>query len=513
MSFPPEKIRNVALVGHGGSGKTTLAEALLHVGRRHEAAGSRRGRHNRLRPRSRGAARGFSLSLAVAPFEWKGHKVNLIDTPGLRRLRRATRTPRCGSPTSRCSWCPRSKACRCRPRCSGEPAADLGLPRMVFVNKLDRERANFERVLDELRDRFGAGIAPLELPIGAEAEFRGVADLLTDTAWLYDGGKASHGEIPDDMEALEHQVHENLVEGIVVGDDDLMERYLDGDMPSVEQLEATLAVGVDEASVFPVVCGSATAEIGIDRLADFLCEIGPSPLDRPPVEVAAGDGTAPGRTRPGGPAAGVRVQDDRRPVRRPRDPVQGAVRHDPHRRPPRQHPVRDRGAAARASSRCVVGPGAGQPRWWPATSLRCRSCRPRQPATRWRPKGTPVTVPPIEFPEPLLGVAITARTQTDDDKLANALPRLLDEDPALDVRRDDETHQTILRGIGETHLAVAFDRLQRKFGVAVDTEDVLIAYRETITGTADAEGRHKKQSGGHGQFGVCSIRVAPRAAR
>ncbi len=162
-------------------------------------------------------------------------------------------------------------------------AADLGLPRMVFINKLDRERASFERHPGRAPDAFGAGVAPLELPIGEEAAFCGVADLLSDTAIHLRAGRGRppgsaarhHGEIPDDMEALEHQVHDNLVEGIVVADDDLMERYLDGDVPSLEQLEKTLALGVAAARVFPVVCGSATARVGIDRLADFICEIGP----------------------------------------------------------------------------------------------------------------------------------------------------------------------------------------------------------------------------------------------
>src|SRR5207302_7507135 len=167
-------------------------------------------------------------------------------------------------------------------------AAEAGVARMIFVNKLDRERASFERTLEQLRTRFGSGIAPLELPIGEETDFRGVADLLTDTAFFYDDGAPRTGPIPDEMESLEHQVRDNLVEGIVVADDDLMERYLEGDTPSPKELEETLAHGVASATVFPVVCGSAAKNIAIDRLATFICEIGPSPLDRPGVLVTAG---------------------------------------------------------------------------------------------------------------------------------------------------------------------------------------------------------------------------------
>ncbi|MDQ6697289.1 MAG: elongation factor G [Actinomycetota bacterium] len=508
MSFPTDKIRNVALVGHGGSGKTTLAEALLHVG----GATKRLGRvedgttvcdHD---PEEH--ARGFSLSLAVAPLEWKGHKINLLDTPGYAdfigdahaALRVADLAVFVLSAVD---------GVQVQTEVLWRAAADLGLPRMVFINKLDKERASFDRVLDELRDRFGAGIAPLELPIGAERDFCGVADLLTDTAWLYVAGEATRHDIPDDMAGREQQVHENLVEGIVVGDDDLMERYLDGEMPSVDQLEATLAIGVDEASVFPVVCGSALAEIGIDRLADLLCEIGPSPLDRPPVEVIAGDATSPVAADPAGqPLALVfkTVADQFVGHVTQFKVLSGTIRADDHLVNPRS------GNEERLHTLFTLHGRAQEPINEVMAGDIAAVSKLAATATgdTLAPKGTPVTVPRIEFPEPLLGVAIKARTQTDDDKLANALPRLLDEDPALAVDRDGETHQTILRGIGDTHLAVAFDRLQRKFGVAVDTEDVLIAYRETISGMADVEGRHKKQSGGHGQFGVCSIRVSPR---
>src|SRR5947207_12804804 len=286
--FPPEKIRNVALVGHGGSGKTTLAEALLHCA----GAITRMGRVedgttvSDFDPEEQ--KRTLSLSLALAPFEWNDHKINLIDCPGYAdfigdvhaALRVADLAVFVVSAV---------EGVEVQTYATWKLAAQLGVPRMVFVNKLDRERASFERTLEQLRDRFGAGVAPLELPIGEEASFQGVADLLTDTAYFYDAGSSTHGEVPDDLAELEHQVHDNLVEGIVVADDELLERYLGGESTSAEELEHTLAKGVAEASVFPVVVGSATATIAIDRLADFICEIGPSPADRPPVTVTAGD--------------------------------------------------------------------------------------------------------------------------------------------------------------------------------------------------------------------------------
>jgi elongation factor G len=528
----PERIRNVALVGHGGSGKTTLAEALLHTA----GAIPRMGRVEEANtvcdydPEEH--KRQQSLSLALAPFEWKGHKINLIDTPGyadfegeviaaLRVVDLAVFVVNA------------VEGVEVQTERVWREAAELGVPRMVFVNKLDKERSSFPRTLDQLRDTFGAGIAPLELPIGEESAFHGIADLLTDTAFLYVDGKATTAAIPDDMEALEHQVHDNLVEGIVVADDDQLERYLDGDIPSVAELEHTLAVGVDHAQVFPVVCGSATADIAVDRLADFICEIGPSPLDRPPIEVEAGrapESGQPGRAPESGqtgraPGSGqaattvpVASDSEAEPLAYVFKTIadqygqiscfkvlSGTIKPDDHLHNPRtgaderlhrlfalrgrEHLDLDAVVAGDiAAVAKLTGTGTGD---------------------TLAPKHTPVVVPPRYVLEPTLTTAVMARTQTDDDKLARALHRLVDEDPALIVERNDETRQTLLKGMGETHLQITLEKLERKYGVDVVTEPVRVPYRETITASADAEGKYKKQSGGHGQFGVCQLRVEP----
>jgi elongation factor G len=504
--FSSEKIRNVALVGHGGAGKTTLAEALLH----RAGAVTRLGRvedgttvsdHDPEEQR-----RGISLSLAVTPFEWKGHKVNLVDTPGyadfLGDVRAALRVVDLAVFVVSAV-----DGVEVQTESIWREASRLGVPRMIFVNKLDRERASFERTLDQLRDRLGAGVAPLELPIGAEADFRGIADLLTDTAHLYEGGVPHTAEIPAAMEALEHQVHDNLVEGIVVADDALLERYLDGDVPALEELEHALTLGIEAASVFPVVCGSATAEVGVDRLADLLVEIGPPPRDRP-VTVVAGDTEVE-----------VAADPDAQPLavvfKTIADPfvgqvsllkvLSGTIRND-------DHLINSRtGADERLHGLFVVrgkdhdtveslaaGDIGGVAKLSATTT-----------GDTLAPKGRPVRVAPIEQPDPVLATAVVAKTQADDDKLASALHRLQDEDPALVVDRDEETHQTVLRGTGETHLAITLERLERKFGVNLTTEDVRVRYRETIREAAEAEGRHKKQSGGHGQFAVATIRLEP----
>ena len=506
-TYPSASIRNVALVGHGGSGKTTLAEALLF----------RAGVVNRMGRVEDGSTvcdfdpeeqqRTQSLSLALAPFEWEGHKINLLDTPGyadfVGEVHAALRV------TDLAIFVVSAvEGVEVQTEMAWRICNELDLPRMVFVNKLDRERASFDRTLAQLQEKFGAGVAPLELPIGEEAAFHGIADLLTDTAYLYDSGQATEAEIPDEMEAREHEVHDSLVENIVVADDNLTERYLEGDTITVKELEDTLAKGVLAGQVFPVVCGSATGPIAVDRLASFICEIGPSPLDRPPVKVSAGDTEVEVSPDTGGdPLAFV--------FKTIADPyvgkvsyfrvLSGTIKPDIH-----LTNVRTGNDQRLHGLFTMRGKEQEELSEIPAGDLACvAKLDDVETGDTLAPKNQPVTVAPVHVPDPVLQVAIVPRTQSDEEKLAQALHRLTDEDPGLHVVRNDETKQTLLGGMGETHVQIAIDRMKRKFGVEVNTEEVRVAYRETITGGAEAEGKYKKQTGGHGQFGVAVIRLEP----
>ena len=506
--YPPEKIRNVALVGHNGSGKTTLAEALLY----RAGAISRLGRvedgNTVMDYDPEEHRRGTSLSLAMAPFEWHGHKINLIDTPGYAdfvgdvhaALRVVDLAVFVVSAVD---------GVEVQTENIWRLAEQLGVPRMVFINKLDKERASFDRTLGELRDRFGAGIAPLELPIGEEATFHGVADLFTDKAYVYDSGHAEEGEIPPEMEEREHTVHDNLVEGIVVADDALLERYLEGDVPTVEELERTMAVGVADASVFPVVCGSATGPIAVDRLANFIVEIGPSPTVRNTATVIAGDEEVTIEGSPTGePLAYV--------FKTVADPyvgqismfkvLNGTIKQE-------DHLWNARSSTDERFSKIAYLQGKESELLGevPAGDIGAvAKLGDTATGDTLTVKGKPVKVAALERPSPVLSMAISARAQGEEDKLANALRRLQEEDPALVVERNDETKQTLLRGMGETHLTISIEKLARKFGVEIDTEDVRVPYRETVTRSAEAEGKYKKQTGGHGQFGVAFLRVEPR---
>jgi elongation factor G len=507
-SFPPARIRNVALVGHGGAGKTTLTEALLFCA----GAISRQGRvedgttTTDFDPEE--VKRGISMALALAPFEVEGHKINLIDTPGyadfITDVHAALRVADLAVLVVSGVEGPEVQT-----EVAWRLVAERGIPRMFFVSKLDRERASFERTLDQLREQFGSGVAPLQLPIGSEASFHGVVDLLSGAAVTYDGGRAgTSGDVPADVADAAATARDSLIEGIVVADDALMERYLEGETLDVEQLDKTLAKGVAEATVFPVACGSPTRNVGVDALARLLCEIGPSPLDRPPVIVSAAGSDTPVPCDPAGqPLAFV--------YRTLADPfvgkvsflkvLSGTIRPDAHLTNPGTHTEERlhtlftmRGKEQDTLSELPAGDlGA------------VAKLADTHTGDTLAPKGTPVLLPPLELPEPVLSVAVVPKSKGDEDKLMTGLHRLQEEDPALHVRRDDETHQTILSGMGDTHLAMVAERLLRKFGVEVETEEVKVAYRETITATAEAEGKHKKQSGGHGQFGVASIRLEP----
>ncbi len=501
-TYPTERIRNVALVGAGGAGKTMLAEAMLFRAGLLDRMGSVESGTTVCDHEPEEHAAGSSQVMTLASFEWNDHKINLLDTPGsfdfageqwtamdVADLLILVVDATAGVDHATVDvW---------------RRAAARGTPRLFFVNKLDREHVSFDAVLEQLRATFDSGVAPLELPISEGPGLCGVADLLADSTWLYEGETITETPLPAEMAEQVEQVREALVEGIVVADDDLLERYLEGDVPSVKELEQALGEGVADASVFPVVCGSATTPIGVDRLCNYICGIGPSPAAARRLHDTDGQDV----TLSAGAAPALLV------FKTTVDPYLGAVsifrvatgnlRADTvltNSRTGNGERVRTllllRGAGSEAVTELAPGDiGAVAKLADTATGDTLGD-------------GSTVLAAPV-LPEPMLSFAVVPRSKADEDKLSQALRRLCGEDPSLRVTRPVETRQTLLSGLGDMHLRTSLKRIERKFNVGVDIEDLRVPFRETITASATAEGKHKKQTGGHGQFGIAHVRLEP----
>jgi elongation factor G len=499
------RTRTVALVGHAGAGKTTLVERLLATSGVIPRAGSVTEGTTVCDTEPEEVARRHSLSLTVAPITVGGERIDLIDTPGVadfvveveRALAVADVAVVVVSATD---------GVEVQTEVVWRLAGREGIPRVIVVTKLDREGAKYDQVLTSLRDTFGKGVAPVELPIGEGPGFRGVADLLADSAITYDGGTPTTGAVPDEIADDEHRVREQLVEGIVLADDDLMTRYLDGDALSMEELEGALTLGLAEGSVVPVVCVSGETGIGVDRLASLLSELSPS---RGVHGTKGGEDVELVRD-PDGPAV-------LRAFKTVLDPfvgritwfevVSGTVRPDDtlvNARSRTEERLRTlqvpRGKELVAVQSVSAGDLVAVPKLADTVA-----------GDVLAPKGFDVELPLPEGAAPTYEVAVVPRKQGDEDKLMVGLHRLEEEDPGLRVHQDDEAHQTVLTVMGDTHLAVVLERLKRKYQVEVDVEERKHAYRRTIMKPAAAEGRHKKQTGGHGQFAVAHLKLEPLA--
>jgi elongation factor G len=510
-SLSTPSIRNVALVGHHGAGKTTLAEALLLCAGAITRPGSVDKGNTVCDFEPEEVSRNLSVSMALAPITIGDTKVNVVDAPGYADFQ-ADMELALSVADLAVIVVSATDGVQGQTEDAWRAAAQRGLPRVLVVNKLDRERADFNGTLAQIRDAFGAGIAPVELPIGREHDLRGVVDLLDGSATLYDTSagpplEGSVAEVPSDLSDEVDRVHEQLVEGIVVSEDDLMARYLEGEEIDRAELQSALAAGVESGAVFPVLCCSSTTGVGVDRLARLLTELAPAPGHRGPLRVLAGEGTSDVACDPDGPpllfvcktlsdahAGKISICRVFSGTIKP-----DVVLYNPRTREEERLHVLEhiRGHATTPVNEVVAGDFVAVPRLGAQTG------------DTLAPKGTPVRVPLPEMPPPALPVAVNPASRADDDKLMSALHRLQEEDPSLVVRRVDETHQTVLDVAGEIHLAVVLERLARKFGVNVERQDVRVPYRETISRPAEAEGRHKKQTGGHGQFGVVHLKLEP----
>ncbi len=494
----PGKIRNVAVVGHRATGKTSLVEAMLFQA---EAT-------NRLGTVEQGSTvsdwdedeqrRQMSLSSSLCHLEWQGRKINLIDTPGDAGFQgdtiAAMRVVEGALVVVSAVMGVEVQTGRAWNR-----AEEHGLSRVVFVNMLDRERADFFRALEQLREQLSDRCVAVHLPIGHEHELKGIVDLLHMKAYPLTEGEreGAPGEISEEMAAQVAEYREKLLDAVVETDEGLMERYLEGEELSDEEVAKALKDAVTRGELFPVACGVATKNLGTAALLDLLVEGVPSPAKKElPISVD-GAGTAAFVFKTVADPFAGRINLFR--------VVAGSLRSD------------STVVNSRASSKERVG------------QLLALQGKEHEQATEFGPgdigavaklketttgdllldKEVDVTPPQLDFPEPVMSFAITPKTKGDEEKVGTALRRLSEEDPTLQLRRDPQTGEQLLSGMSQIHVEVAVERIKRRFGADVDLHQPRVPYLETIRRDAKAQGRYKKQTGGRGQFGDAHIVLEP----
>jgi elongation factor G len=494
----PAKIRNVAVVGHRGTGKTSLVEALLFQA----------GAVNRLGAVEAGTTisdsdedehkRQLSISTSLTNAEWQGRKLNLIDVPGdpsfQGELRAAARVVEGALVTV--SGVMGAEVGTSR---SWRLADELELARIVFVNMLDRERADFFRSLEQLRTQLDARCVAVHLPIGSEHELTGIVDVLHMCAYSSpEGGKeAEPGPIPDEMAGLAAEYREKLLDAVVETDEQLMERYLEGEELGSEEVASALKAAVTNGEVFPVACGVATKNLGTHALLDLLVEGVPSPAKKgSPIDVDGASTAAFVFKTVADPFAG-RINVFR--------VLKGSVTPDTTLVNLRAKAKERLGSLLELQGKeHHPASGFGEGDIGAVAKL-----KDAQTGDLLVDREVGVEAPDFGFPEPVMSFAITPKIKGDEEKVATAIRRLAEEDPTLRLRRDQQTGEEILSGMSQMHVEIALERAKRRFGVDIELHQPRVPYRETIRREARAHGRYKKQTGGRGQFGDCHIVITP----
>ena len=499
-----EKIRNVGLFGHGGAGKTAVAEALLHNAGLTTRVGSVEAGNTVMDFEPEEIERGNSLGLAVASFQQNGVRVNLVDTPGYAdfvgdakaALRAVDLAVFVVSAVD---------GVEVQTELLWEAAEEEGIARAVFINKLDRDRASFSRTLEQLIEVFGKQIAPVQAPIGEESRLSGLVRMVSGQAFGYSGDSTEGApiDIPADLADGMDEIRTALVEAVVETDDDMLEAYFEGEEPSREKMIEVVRTAMSAGDIFPVLVGSAGALVGIDTLADFIVDFGPSPMERPAPPTRSG--TLPldpdGRFT----AYIFKTSGDQYVGRINTFRVfSGAYNPDLTLETPGGEKFRMTNLFTQQGKQHIdvdeVTAGSI------ASVAKLDNLRAGDTI---REAGSGAVIEPVEMPRPVHEVTVSPRSTQDEDKLSTALARAHEEDPTILVERRAETKETVLSGLGEAHVNVTLARVARRFGVEMDTGLPRIPYRETIQGRADVEGKHKKQSGGRGQFGVAYVKFEP----
>ena len=511
--FESENIRNIALVGHGDSGKTSLTSALLYSA----------GAVNRLGQVDEGNTvtdfdedeieRRFSINTALAHMAWDGTKINVLDTPGYRTFILDTKASMVGAETA-VVVVDAVAGVEVQTELVWSYAEEFKLSRAIVINRLDRDRASFSRTLESLQTAFGRSVIPVQFPIGEEQNFQGIVDLLRSKAYRYEdnsSGKFKEEAIPDELQADAEKRREELIEMIAENDDGLMEKFFEEGTLSDEELLGGLRKAVQNQEVFPVFCVSATHNVGVKQLLDWIVKLFPNPLERGSV-VLIDSKTQEEKefiVAPDGPVTAGFV------LKTLADPFTGRInfikvfsgtlKSDSSLRNLSRDVDERLGTLQLMQGKAHEGIAEVH------TGDICAVIKLKETNTgdTLAERSFEGSFKRVEFPEQAISFAIEPKSRGDEDKMGHAIARLLEEDPSLSFKRDSRTKEFLLAGNGQLHVEVAVSKLKKKFGVEVVLRTPKVAYRETITGKADVQGKHKKQSGGHGQYGECKIRMEP----
>lgn len=496
--YTSDKIRNVAIVGHGGAGKTMLVEHLLYTAGAADRVGSVDGGNTQSDYDPLEIRRKLSLSATILPLEWHDHKINLIDVPGypdfIGDLHGVARVVE-----AMIIVCEAKRDLDVGFELAWEVAEQYGLAKCIFVNKLERDNADFPGLMETLHERYGRMVVNTQIPIGHQVAFSGVLDLLNMKVYKGKDRGEQIEEMPTGYAAEADERLEKMMDAAAEGDDDLALKYLEGEQLTSEEVEHGLLMGIDAGKVVPVLLGSAMSGIGIATLLDRIIGELPSPVDLPK------EGMAPDAN---GPLAAFVFKTTADPFVGKINFVRvlsGTLTADQHvlnmsrEKDERLHNLfwphgkgQENATRVVAGDICAVAKLADTHTGDTLTSNKDR-----------------ILLPPIDFPEPIYRVAIVPATKADEDKLGNALTRLQEEDPTFRYHRDPATHQEIIEGMGDIHLDVVIEKMKSKFGVTVTTTEAKVPYKETVRANSKAQGRHKRQTGGKGQFGDCWLELQP----
>jgi elongation factor G len=498
--YTPDKIRNIAFAGHGSTGKTSLAEALLFAS----------GATNRVGKIEDGSTisdwdpdeqkRQFSLSASILPLEWNDHKVNIVDAPGYMDFMGEVK----------CALRAVETAVLVVDAVSGVQvgtefawrfAEELNLPRAIFINRMDRDNADFAAAVQQVQDLFGHKCIPVHLPIGAQASFKGVADTLTQKAYLGEKGEAA--DVPTDVQGDLDQAREKLIEAAAETDDSLIEKYLAGEELTTDELAAGIRAGIASGGIVPIFTGAGTRGIGMQTFLNAVTSMLPSPVERL-ISVDDKEYAAD----PSKPLAALVFKTAA-------DPyvgrltyfrvISGTLKGDSHVWNAARNVDERLGTLYHISGKNQEHVGQITAGDIGAVAKLTDTHTGDTLST----KENPVTFPPIDFPSPSFSAAISPKTKADLDKMGSALHRIVEEDPSLRLERSPATGEMVLSGLGDSHVEVALERIKRKFSVELEMHTPRVPYRETVRAKAQAEYTHKKQTGGHGQYAKVALEVEP----